>query len=74
MPDSDSHLVPRNKADFKRLARDVVLLLAMGASAYGGTTAANESRLDRVESKVERIEVQVDRLVEFKRKENGHAE
>jgi len=57
-------ILPRSKSDWIALVRNVVLVVAMGGAAYGGTSAANESRLDRVEAKVERIESTMDRVID----------
>jgi hypothetical protein len=63
MPDTD-HILPRDKRDWIAVIRNMILVLAMGGAAYGGTTAANETRLDRVESQVQRIEYRLDKVLE----------
>jgi hypothetical protein len=73
MPDTDK-ILPRTKHDWIVVARNVILLLSMAGAAYGGTTAANESRLDRVEAKVERIEAAIDRLLDSTRARNDTEE
>jgi phage shock protein A len=55
-------LLPKTKGDWMAFIRNAILVIAMGGAAYGGTTAANESRIDRLESQVERMEYRGERM------------
>ena len=73
MTDTDK-ILPRTKHDWIVVVRNAILVVSMAGAAYGGTSAANESRLDRVEAKVERIEAAVDRLLDHSRARNDTEE
>jgi hypothetical protein len=70
MPDTNK-ILPRSKPEWLAFARNAILVASMAIAAFTGTAAANETRLDRVESKVERIELQVDRILDKLKESDG---
>lgn len=71
MSDTNENLLPRNKSDWKAFAKNIILVVFMAASAYGGTAAANEQRvtdntrrIESLENSTHRIEDKLDRLIE----------
>lgn len=68
--ENKEHILPRTRAEWVKFTRNLVLVLAMFGSAYSGTEAANESRLDRLEATVQRIEYQLDKVIQTQADDN----
>jgi hypothetical protein len=64
MPKSttDTHIIPRNRDDFKRLLREAMLVGTVVAGAFGGATFAQDSKIERLEALTERQSAQINRL------------